>query len=82
MTFLPKLIKKEVHLQSVNGNSLNALGGVKIDFSIKSHKMSHVFYVVSDMNRNIILGRDWLVQNGVRLYYDLGCLRLEIFIQI
>lgn len=38
--------------------------------------MSHVFYVVADMNRNIILGRDWLVQNGVRLYYDLGCLRV------
>lgn len=38
--------------------------------------MSHVFYVVSDMNRNIILGRDWLVKNGVRLYYDLGCLRV------
>ena len=62
MTFLPKLIKKEVYLQSVNGNSLNVLGGVKIDFSIKSYKMSHVFYVVSDINRNIILGRDWLVQ--------------------
>ena len=76
MTFLPKLIKKEVHLQSVNGNSLNVLGGVKVDFSIKSYKMSHVFYVVADMNRNIILGRDWLVQNGVRLYYDLGCLRV------
>lgn len=76
LTFLPKLTKKEVHLQSVNGNSLNVLGCVKVDFSIKSYKMSHVFYVVADMNRNIILGRDWLVQNGVRLYYDLGCLRV------
>jgi hypothetical protein len=38
--------------------------------------MSHVFYVVANMNRNIILGRDWLVQIGVRLYYDLGCLRV------
>jgi hypothetical protein len=28
------------------------------------------------MNRNLILGRDWLVQNGIRLYYDLGCLRI------
>ncbi|VDI78111.1 Hypothetical predicted protein, partial [Mytilus galloprovincialis] len=30
-----------------------------------------------DMNRNVILGKDWLVQNGVRLYFDLGCLRIQ-----
>jgi hypothetical protein len=28
------------------------------------------------MNRNVILGKDWLTQNGVRLYFDLGCLRI------
>ena len=28
------------------------------------------------INRNFILGRDWLVQNGVRLYFDLGFLRV------
>ena len=28
------------------------------------------------MNRNIILGRDFLINNGVRLYYDLGALRI------
>ncbi|CAG2218766.1 Transposon Ty3-G Gag-Pol polyprotein,Transposon Ty3-I Gag-Pol polyprotein [Mytilus edulis] len=38
--------------------------------------MTHLFYVVSDMNRNVILGRDWLVKNGVRLYFDLGMLRV------
>ena len=30
------------------------------------------------MNRNIILGQDWLIKNGVRMYYDLGCLRVNI----
>ena len=29
------------------------------------------------MNRNIILGQDWLIKNGVRMYYDLGCLRVN-----
>ena len=29
------------------------------------------------MNRKLILGRDWLKQNGVRLYFDLGCIRLH-----
>lgn len=32
--------------------------------------------MVSDINRNVILGRDWLVKNGVWLYYDLGMLRV------
>jgi hypothetical protein len=39
--------------------------------------MSHSFYVVSDMNRNVILGRDWLIPNGVRFYFDLSCLRVQ-----
>ncbi|CAG2230048.1 unnamed protein product [Mytilus edulis] len=28
-------------------------------------------------NRNAILGRDWLVKFGVRVYFDLGCLRIN-----
>ena len=28
------------------------------------------------MNRNIILGRAWLKQFGVCMYYDLGCIRV------
>ena len=27
------------------------------------------------MNRNILLGRDWLKQFGVYMSYDLGCIR-------
>jgi hypothetical protein len=29
-------------------------------------KMSHSFYVASDMNRNVLLGRDWHIQNELR----------------
>lgn len=39
--------------------------------------MSHPFYVVQGMNRNFILGRDWLIQNGVRINYDLGTMRIN-----
>ena len=39
--------------------------------------MQHMFYVVKDMSRNLILGTDWLRQHGVRIYYDLGCMRIE-----
>ena len=28
------------------------------------------------MNRNLILGRDWLKQFGVHMYYDIGCIRI------
>ena len=38
--------------------------------------MNHEFYVVEDVNRSFILGRDWLIKNGVRLYFDLGSLRI------
>jgi len=71
------LIKKEVNLQSVNGNLLQITGQATIPFQIGGIKMSHSFYVVSDMNRNVILGHNWLIQNGVRLYFDLSCLRVQ-----
>ena len=73
----PKLTKKKALLQSVSGNSLSVDGCVNMTFSIGGTSTNHLFYVVSDMNRNIILGRDWLCQNGVRLYYDLGYLRFK-----
>ncbi|CAG2214089.1 unnamed protein product [Mytilus edulis] len=74
---LPKLEKKKVNLQGVNGASLNVLGSINLDFNMKGNKMNHTFYVVSDMNRNAILGRDWLVKFGVRVYFSLGCLRIN-----
>ena len=38
--------------------------------------MSQKFYVTDGLNRNFILGRDWLKQNGIRMYFDLGMLRI------
>lgn len=35
-----------------------------------------LFYVTQGLNRCVILGRDWLRMNGVRIYFDLGCLRV------
>ncbi|CAG2255163.1 unnamed protein product [Mytilus edulis] len=73
----PKLLKKTANLQSVNGGSLHVEGCANLTFKIGSTKVTQLFYVVRDMNRNVILGKDWLVQNGVRLYFDLGCLRIQ-----
>ena len=33
--------------------------------------MSQDFYVIRDLNRNLIFGLDWLKQNNVRIYFDL-----------
>ena len=72
----PKLSKSKVSLQAVNGDSLSALGSAELTFEIGGTKISHLFHIVSNMNRNVILGRDWLQQNGVRIYFDLGSIRV------
>ncbi|MCG8045974.1 MAG: retropepsin-like aspartic protease [Candidatus Thiodiazotropha endolucinida] len=72
----PPLVKKEAELQSVNGTCLKLDGYVTLTFQIGDTEIKHSFYVSPSINRNFILGRDWLVQNGVRLYFDLGFLRI------
>lgn len=75
--YVSKLKKSDVHLQSVNGGSLEIEGKVDLPFQIGGLIMSHPFYVVQGMNRNFILGRDWFIQNEVRIYYDLGTMRIN-----
>ncbi|XP_041364210.1 uncharacterized protein LOC121379631 [Gigantopelta aegis] len=72
----PKLTKKTVDLQGVDGSKLKIIGCSEIAFKMGGLEIKHPFYVVENINRNVILGRDWLVKNGVRLYYDLGCIRI------
>ncbi|MCG7876478.1 MAG: DDE-type integrase/transposase/recombinase [Candidatus Thiodiazotropha taylori] len=72
----PPLIKKNAKLQSVSGACLKIDGYVTLRFKIGDTEITHPFYVSPSINRNFILGRDWLVQNGVRLYFDLGFLRI------
>ena len=73
----PKLIRKPVNLQDVNGKGIKVEGVVTTSFTIGKVTCSHNFYVVTGIRRNLILGQDWLVKEGVRLYYDLGCLRVK-----
>ena len=72
----PTMVKKNARLQSVNGGCLKVDGYVALTFKIGDTEITHSFYVSPSINRNFILGRDWLVQNGVRLYFDLGFLRV------
>ena len=78
LQFEPKLnTKHQTSLQAVNGKQLNVRGLIQLPFKIGNEKVTHPFYVVKDINRNAILGRDWLTANGVRIYFDLGCLRIQ-----
>ena len=73
----PPVLKKHfVNLQSVNGESLDVKGSVDLNVEIGGSKYIQKFYVVTNINRNVILGRDFLTTYGVRLYFDLGCLRI------
>ena len=72
----PKLNKQSALLQSVKGDSIDVDGCIQLKYQIGREKQEHEFFVVSEMNRNIILGRDWLKQFGVHMYYDLGCIRV------
>lgn len=64
-------------MQSVNGTELAVDGMVEVSFEIGGLKMSHPLYVVNEMNRKLILSKDWLFTRGVRVYYDLGCIRVN-----
>ena len=72
----PKTIKDCPSIQSVNGGDLSVEGSAEIEFKFGKQSLKHKFYVIDGINRNIILGRDWLKQNGVRIYFDLGYLRV------
>lgn len=42
-----------------------------------SQLTAHNIYIVRNLDRNIILGQDWLQQNEAGIYFDLGSLCLE-----
>ena len=72
----PKLKKQTALLQSVKGDYIDVDGWTSIEYEIGKEKQKYEFFIVPQMNRNIILGRDWLKQFGVCMYYDLECIRV------
>ena len=72
----PKLTRVIKSLRAVNSEPINVLGRTTLRFTMNGLTMSQNFYVVETLNKNFILGRDWLKENGVRLYFDLGMLRV------
>ena len=73
----PTLKKCNANLQSVNSGQLTTLGKVHLNFDIKGVKLSYDFFVVEGINRCLIFGDDWMTDNGVRIYFDLGLIRIK-----
>ena len=73
----PQLIKNGVpKLAAVNGSNLETIGQIYLDINMKGNKMKQRFVVIDRLGRNFILGLDWMKANGVRIYFDLGALRV------
>ena len=72
----PKLYKSGLNLATASNTPLHVDGFAYIEFAVGGIKMTHKFYVVRNLNRNVILGLDWLQARGVRVYHDLGCIRV------
>ena len=73
----PPLQRRKVNLQSANGSKLKVLGNVKVPMKIGGTEIMQDFCVVSDLNRNLILGLDFMKANNVRLYFDLKSMRIN-----
>ena len=73
----PKLKKQSELLQSVIGDSIDVDGYASLKYELGREKQDHEFFVVRQINRNIILGGDWLKQFGVCISYNLGCIRMS-----
>ena len=73
----PKLQSKKVSLQSANGSVFKCDGCFSVQFCIGGTEMSQDLYVIRELNRNMILGLDWLKDKNVRIYMDLKCIRIN-----
>lgn len=73
---IPELQKRKVNLQAANGSPLHIDGLARLQIKIGNQVTPHDFFVIKNLNRNFILGRDWLTQNGVRMFFDLGALKV------
>ena len=73
----PDLFRKSINLRTANGSRLRLKGETSLEFKVGEKRSQHDFFAVQNSNRNVILGRDWLKKNQVRIYYDLNALRFK-----
>ena len=73
----PGLERTRLGLQTANGSSLKIKGITRLQLKVGNQYTHQECVVVQNLNRLVILGRDWFRKYGVRIYYDLGTIRLN-----
>ena len=73
----PKLKKTSINLQTASHDCLDILGCIDLNIRVGGTDMRQEFCVFKGLNRNLILGFDWLKHTDVILYFDLQCLRIH-----
>ena len=71
----PKLQPSSIILRGVNGNKLQNMGTIELELDFNGYLVKHTFIVSRDITRNCLIGRDFMINNDVRLYYDLGAMK-------
>ena len=72
----PTLCKRSLTISTASNIPLYVDGFAEIEFGLGALKMIHIFYVVHNLTRNVIIGFDWLQSHGVRVYHGLSCIRV------
>ena len=73
----PILQRHKLDLMTAGNIPLHIDGLSEFEFMIRGLKMTHTFYIVGNLNRNVIVGLDWLQSRGVCVYHDFGCIRVN-----
>ena len=71
MTRPPSLRMPDINLESVTGNKVKIDGPIDLEFVVGGLRLHNLFYVVPNLGRNAIIGRDFLRHFNCRIYYDL-----------
>ena len=66
MSDLP-LQKADITVHGANGQQLDILGKLELDFHVGDQKVSALFYVCNDIRTSVILGQPWLIDYDVTL---------------
>ncbi|KAL5019954.1 hypothetical protein ScPMuIL_002846, partial [Solemya velum] len=69
--------KKRIVLETANGALTKVKGVINLQFKLGSKLRTHEFAIVPNLNRKILLGKTFLDEKGVRLYFDLKCMKLD-----
>ena len=75
--YKPMIMKDKLTLHSANGSHMTVFVSINLDFKIQGLKFNHTFVAVRDLTRNVIIRRDFLIENAARLYFDLSKIRIR-----